>query len=186
MPVFEHYRRGAGRRARSIATIILLCLVTWFAYALMEYGNTRLDRLLGLEDPFFGRRLVAGGGILTEWITPSLVISLVLFAIGLVWVRGFLNRPKFADLLIATEAELKRVRWAPKKDTTKATVVVLYFVLWFSIIMFVYDLTFSMGVGLIQQRKWNEVGWGRIVAMIFRIEDTPEDGQPAFLEEGDN
>ncbi|MBX3459575.1 MAG: preprotein translocase subunit SecE [Planctomycetes bacterium] len=87
-------------------------------------------------------------------------------------MRAWLNRPSFADLLIETEAELKRVRWAARKETNRATGVVLYFVLWFAIIMFVYDLTFTMGIGMLQGQKWSDVGWGRIVTMVFRLDSS--------------
>lgn len=172
MAVFESYRRGAGRSARGFATGLLLVLLAWMCYAFMSYGNTRLDRLLQFEDPFFGKQLVQGGGQLTEWVTPSMIIALVAFILGLAAMRAWLNRPSFADLLIETEAELKRVRWAARKETNRATGVVLYFVLWFAIIMFVYDLTFTMGIGMLQGQKWSDVGWGRIVTMVFRLDSS--------------
>ena len=171
MAMFESYRRGAGRKVRGFATILLLILVAWLSYSLLQYGNTRADRLFGFEDPFFGKQLVGGGGTLTEWVTPSVFIATGVFVLGLFVLRAFLNRPRFADLLIETEAELKRVRWAPRKEVQKATGVVLYFVFWFALIMFVYDLTFTMGTGLIQGKSWQQAGWGRIVTMVFRIDD---------------
>lgn len=177
MAMFESYRRGAGRRARTFASFTLLALVVWLAWAIFEYGNTRLDRLLGLEDPFFGKVLVSGGGALTEWITPSLFVGVGVFVAGVIGLRGWLNRPKFADLLIETEAELKRVRWAPRKDVSRSTAVVLYFVVWFAVIMLVYDLTFSLGVGVLQGQSWKNVGWGRVVTMVFRL-DEPDQVNP--------
>ena len=177
MAMFESYRRGAGRKVRGFATILLLILVAWLSYSLLQYGNTRADRLFGFEDPFFGKQLVAGGGTLTEWLTPSVFIAVAVFAIGIFGLRAFLNRARFADLLIETEAELKRVHWAPRKEVARATGVVLYFVFWFALIMFVYDLTFTMGTGMLQGKAWNEAGWGRIVTMVFRMdEETPADG----------
>ncbi|MBK8208404.1 MAG: preprotein translocase subunit SecE [Planctomycetes bacterium] len=174
MALFESYRRGAGRKTRGFATALLLLLLAWMSYAFLNYGNTRLDRLLQFEDPFFGKQLVQGGGALTEWVTWSMFIALGMFIVGLVALRAWLNRPRFADLLIETEAELRRVRWAPRKETNRATGVVLYFVLWFAIFMFVYDLTFTMGIGMLQGQKWSEVGWGRIATMVFRLDPTDE------------
>ena len=176
MALFEHYRRGAGRKARSFATIVLLALLVWLCYALLEYGNTRVDRLVGFEDAFFGKTLVGGGGALTEWMTWSLVFVLGFFVAGLVTLRWYLNRPQFADLLIATEAELRRVRWAARKEVMRATNVVLYFVFWFAMIMFVYDLTFSMAIGLMQRQDWKQVGWGRVVTMVLRLDSPVEPG----------
>lgn len=178
MAMFESYRRGAGRRVRTFATFLLVSLLAWMCYAMMQYGNTRFDRLLDFEDPVFGSPLISGGGTLTEWVTPSALIAVGIFAAGLIGLRMWLNRPKFADLLIATEAELKRVHWAPKKEVNKATVVVLYFVFWFTLLLFVYDLTFTMGTGMVQGKAWHEAGWGRLGAMIFRY-DPNEEGDVA-------
>ncbi len=171
MGMLENYRRGAGRKVRGFVTLLLLFTLAWLSYALLEYGNTRLDRLLQLEDPLFGRQLVSGGGALTDWITPSAFIAVAVFIVGLVGIRWWMNVPRAADLLIETEAELKRVRWAPKKEVGRATGVVLYFVLWFALVMFVYDLTFTFAIGVAQGQKWNQVGWGRVVTMVLRLED---------------
>ncbi len=188
MAMFETYRRGAGRRARFFASATLLVMLVWMCYSIFEYGNSRLDRLLGIE-PLFGESLVRGGGAMTEWLTPSLLIAIGIFIVGLVGVRLFLNRPGYVDLLVATEAELKKVRWAQKNDVRRATVVVLYFVMWFALIIFLYDLTFSLGVGVLQGQDPKKVGWGRVVSMVLRLDDgakaptpkagisSPEDGR---------
>jgi preprotein translocase SecE subunit len=170
MALFQNYRRGAGRRARTFATFLLLGLLAWMSFAILEYGNTRMDRLFSLEDPFFGRQLIAAGGMLTDWVTPSVFLALGVFVAGLFALRGGLNRPRFADLLIETEAELRRVKWATRKEVSRATGVVLYFVIWFSLIMFVFDLTFVMGVNMLQGQEWHQVGWGRIIAMVLRLD----------------
>jgi preprotein translocase SecE subunit len=174
MAMFESYRRGAGRRTRPFATLLLLALLAWLSYSLLQYGNTRLDRLLGFDDPVFGKQLISGSGSLTEWVTWSVFIAVAVFIVGLLGIRAWLNRPKFADLLIETEAELKRVRWAPRKEVNRATGVVLYFVFWFAMLMFVYDLTFTMGTQMLQGRAWNEAGWGKVITMVLRLDSDDE------------
>ncbi|GIK53597.1 MAG: hypothetical protein BroJett014_25700 [Planctomycetota bacterium] len=178
MAVFENYRRGAGRQARSFALLLLLGLLIWCCYAMFHYGNTRLDRLLGIDDPWFGSSVVKGGGPLTEWITPSLFIALGVFVAGLAGLRAYLNTPRFADLLIATEAELKKVRWASKPEVKRATAVTLYYVAWFAAIIFVMDLTFSFTVGVLQKQPWQNVGWGRVVTMVLRLDPPQDDTAP--------
>jgi preprotein translocase SecE subunit len=158
---------------------LLMLVLVWGAYALFEYGNTRLDRLVGITDPFFGRALVKTGGQLTQWITPSLFISLGVFVAGLVAIRWYLNAPLFADLLISTEAELKKVRWAPRSEVRRATTVTLVYVLYFALIIFVMDLTFSLAIGVLQKQHWKTVGWGRVVTMVFRLDPPPgEENKP--------
>ncbi|MBX3475322.1 MAG: preprotein translocase subunit SecE [Planctomycetes bacterium] len=175
MAMFENYRRGAGRRTRTAATFLLMALLAWASYAILDYGNTRLDRLLGNDNPFWGRALVTTGGSLTEWITASFLLALAVFTAGMFALRAFVNRPASADLLIETEAELKRVKWAPRKDATRATAVVLYFVFWFAVVMLVYDLTFSMGIGMLQGQSWDKAGWGRLASMVLRLDPPKAD-----------
>jgi len=153
--------------------MILLGVVVWGSYSLFEYGNTRLDRLFGIEDPVFGRAVISGGGALTEWITPSLFIALGVFVVGLGVIRWYLNTPRFADLLIATESELRKVRWAANAEVKRATSVTLYYVFWFAAIIFVMDLTFSLVVGTLQQQHWKTVGFGRVVTMVLRLDPPP-------------
>ena len=174
MAIFASYRRGAGRKTRAFATFLLIALLAWLSYSLLDYGNTRLDRLLGFEEPVFGKQLVSGASSLTEWVTWSVFIAVAVFVVGLFGIRAFLNRPGYADLLIETQAELKRVRWAPRKEVSRATGVVLYFIFWFALLMFVYDLTFTMGTQMLQGRSWNEAGWGRVVTMVLRLDDDEE------------
>lgn len=173
MAMFENYRRGAGRKARSFALMLMLAILIWGCYAFFKYGNTRLDRLLGIEDAWFGKTLVTQGGQLTEWITPSLFVAMGLFVAGLAFIRWYLNNPRFADLLIATEAELKKVRWVPGADVKRATTVTLYYVFWFAAIIFAMDLTFSLIVGTLQQQHWKTVGWGRVATMVLRLDPPP-------------
>lgn len=105
-------------------------------------------------------------------------IALGLFVVGLAGLRWYLNSPRFADLLIATEAELKKVRWVPNSEIKRATSVTLYYVFWFAAIIFAMDLTFSLVVGTLQQQHWKTVGWGRVVTMVLRL-DPPPGTEPA-------
>ena len=129
MALMTSYKPGQGRQARNLASILILFVVAWGCYAFMEFGNSKLDRMLGA---FFGydkavmsAPLLGSDNALTTWVTPSMLLAIALFAALFFWVRGFLNRPRVADHLIGTELEMRRVKWPTRKEVTSATIVVL-------------------------------------------------------------
>jgi len=50
------------------------------------------------------------------------------------------NYPKFADFLIAVEAEVDKVTWASKPEVYRATVVVLVTMFSIGLLLFAFDL----------------------------------------------
>lgn len=67
-----------------------------------------------------------------------------LLAVGLAGVGcwfGFrlVNWPKFADFLISVEAELNKVSWPTQKELIRASMVVIFTILFLSAILFAYD-----------------------------------------------
>lgn len=142
MSLMTSYKPGQGRQARGLATILSVLILAWGSYAFLDYGNTKLDRLLGFDKPFFSKPLsfVSGGSGLTDWITPSLAVALLVFAVGFLALRRFLNKPKVADHLIGTELEMRRVKWPTKTEVLRAGSMVVYYVIWLSIIIFIIDL----------------------------------------------
>ena len=54
---------------------------------------------------------------------PQLIALLVLSVIGY-WIFSVLNRPKYAELLIDTENELKKVTWPTGSETVTGTIAV--------------------------------------------------------------
>ncbi len=164
MPMTVGYKVGQGKQARSTAKILLLLIAGWGCYAFFEYGNTKLDRLLGFGTPWFGRPLpfFDPTSSLTSWITPSFVLCLGLFVVFFVWIRKYLNRPKIADHLIGTELEMRRVKWPEKQEVWKAGSIVVYYVIWLSLIIFVLDLFMATTIGMLLGSDFSEVGIGRI------------------------
>ena len=49
------------------------------------------------------------------------------------------NWPKFADFLISVEAELNKVSWPTQKELVRASMVVIFTILFLSAILFGYD-----------------------------------------------
>lgn len=121
----EIYKRGEGKLTRRAAFYGLLLLVVW---GFKEFGRylTKFDWakqvLFGSEEsafvlPYYEMKLRVGVLIA---IVLTLVTAWLLFKI--------LNRRTSGELLVDTEAELRKVSWPSWADAKQSTVVVLAFV----------------------------------------------------------
>lgn len=54
-----------------------------------------------------------------------------------------MNRPQYADFLIATDSEMKKVNWTTQKELLGSTKVVIGFVFVMAVLLFCYDLFFQ-------------------------------------------
>lgn len=69
-------------------------------------------------------------------------------AVGIIAVFGgllfhLLNKPRFADFLIATEAEMKKVNWPSRREVVGATIVVILGTLFIALLLFGIDIAFG-------------------------------------------
>jgi len=79
--------------------------------------------------------------IYLEYGVPALVFALI--AVAAAW---YLNTPKVADFLIATESEMKKVSWSSKAEVLGSTMVVIVTVVLLALFIYVTDtlVTFSL------------------------------------------
>lgn len=64
----------------------------------------------------------------------------VLLAAGL-WIGyRLVNWPRFADFLIAVEAEMNKVTWPTKDELIRASIVVIFTIFFLAIALFVFDI----------------------------------------------
>ena len=78
-------------------------------------------------------------GLWVETMVPAgLFVLLALFVVWLV------NKPAFADFMIAAEGEMKKVNWSSRQEIIVSTVVVIIMVILFSALLGATDLIFSM------------------------------------------
>jgi preprotein translocase subunit SecE len=67
------------------------------------------------------------------------LIALALAGLGC-WIGyRLVNWPKFADFLISVEAELNKVSWPTQRELVRASIVVIFTILFLSAILFAYD-----------------------------------------------
>jgi len=142
---FEAYKPGQAKTSRS-----LVLMTGWF---LAAWGSTSLMLSLPQLSSSLGR---AWNEILGEALPkdawqldlvlyktsfgPAFTISIVVLAIVALWWWRFLNKPKWADLLIEMEAELKKISWPTPSDAWQSTLVVTGFTVALVVTILVYDL----------------------------------------------
>jgi len=106
------HKPGQGSAARWIAYLLL---------ALLLFMGVRA--LFGALHREGSAALVAGLPLIGD-LTWVKIICIVLFVFGVWGVHMLLNRPTSVDLLVDTEAELRKVNWPSGSDVKNATMVV--------------------------------------------------------------
>jgi len=67
-------------------------------------------------------------------------MPLAAVAVGLWAAFRIVNLPKFADFLIAVEAEMNKVSWPSRAESWRASVVVIIVIFFLATLLFTYDL----------------------------------------------
>ncbi|HEV3003191.1 MAG TPA: preprotein translocase subunit SecE [Pirellulales bacterium] len=109
------YKRSQGRIARQVTFAVLAAVLVLGAYALWNFladaGRAWQSSMAGL---------VAVGGL---WVCYRVV-----------------NYPRFADFLIAVEAEMNKVSWPSRVELVRSSMVVLITMFGLAATLFAYDL----------------------------------------------
>ncbi|MCZ6596347.1 MAG: preprotein translocase subunit SecE, partial [Planctomycetota bacterium] len=58
-------------------------------------------------------------------LNGAFLVSLAIFAGGMIWLFRWLQSPKMADLLIDTESELRKVTWPTTQEVINSSMVVV-------------------------------------------------------------
>ncbi|MFP4139269.1 MAG: preprotein translocase subunit SecE [Planctomycetota bacterium] len=113
----EIYKKNQGRYTRGVTLLAVVGIALAGAYVLSE-------------------QLAAMSAYLQYGI-PVLVVAAI--AAATFW---FVNRPRSADFLIATEGEMKKVSWSSKKEIFGSTKVVIVTAFIMAAILFGADQVF--------------------------------------------
>lgn len=130
------YKRNQGRVARQ---------VTFAALAVtLGLGVWRLSQLLPLwfgpgQTPAADAASPFSGGLGDVGIVRFLVPGLLLAAGAWLCFR-LVNLPRFADFLIAVEAEMAKVSWPTGAEVARSSAVVIFVIFALAAILAVYDL----------------------------------------------
>ncbi|MFT5522195.1 MAG: preprotein translocase subunit SecE [Pirellulaceae bacterium] len=109
------YKPSQGRVVRQVTWLAMAIVAALAAFQLyIAFGGT-------------------GGGMKASGLAA------LVCAIGC-WL-GFrtVNFPRFADFLIAVEAEMKKVSWPTKQELKRSSVVVIIVILMLAIVLFLFD-----------------------------------------------
>jgi len=114
------YKEEQGRLARMFAfwalTFMIFFGCTWLHGMLVRAESMR-NALGGIRIP-----------VVAVDVNVAFLISAVLFVAAMVWLLQWSKKPKVADLLIDTEAELRKVTWPTTQEVVNSSVVVIIFV----------------------------------------------------------
>ncbi len=113
------YKRSQGRIARQVT---FAALAITFALAAWRLSYNRL------------------------WMTKevALVLSAVLL-VGGMWISfRVVNIPRFADFLIAVEAEMNKVSWPSRGELIRSSLVVIFVLFFLMAVLFGFDLFWGL------------------------------------------
>jgi preprotein translocase subunit SecE len=120
------YKGGQGYHTRMGTAIGAGILTVWGAYFLLEeLGMVALDAKVRLP---------------VQYGVPAALI--IIMSVLVYWLVGVSRRPN--DFFIATEGEMKKVRWSTRKEVTRSTKVVIVSVLLLGAFLFMWDLMFML------------------------------------------
>ncbi len=127
------YKRNQGKMVRQVTcfTIWLVAVVAaWRCHTL--FVAPLVESYLGTNNQAVGYLIAVALGALGCWFGYRLV-----------------NWPKFADFLISVEAELNKVSWPSQRELVRASIVVIFTILFLSAILFGYDALWKFVFGLL-------------------------------------
>lgn len=113
------YKRSQGRIARQVTAAVLGAVVI--------LGAWRLNRFL-MDQPAAIQMTAAG----------------VILVLGLWTCYRAVNMPRFADFLIAVEAEMNKVSWPSKGELFRSSMVVIITMFGLAATLYFYDLLWQM------------------------------------------
>jgi preprotein translocase subunit SecE len=139
------YKRAQGRIVRQttmISLITIALLVAWRAQATLSSVNiTEIYVLFSkIEIPF--ETLIKTG------------VPLGSLILGLWFSFRIVHVPRFADFLIAVEAEMNKVSWPSQTELIKSSVVVIVVIFLLTGLLFGYDLLWRAVMEQLQIRRF--------------------------------
>jgi preprotein translocase subunit SecE len=115
------YKPTQGRIVRQLTSLAIWAVVALGCWAL--YSTLR------------------GGLTAGSYLIPGIPAVVLLF--GLWFGFRVVNWPRFADFLIAVEAEMKKVTWPGKDELIRASIVVIFTIFFLAISLFLFDIVWQ-------------------------------------------
>lgn len=128
--LFNFYRPEDGHASRAVCGLTLGALFLWGAYSFFEWLPPSWKEPLPKTADLLGTEFVLSWGLIAS------VALAVAFLYGIFWL---VNYPKWVDFLVETEAEMKKVSWASRRQVVTESVVVVATVLILGTFIFCVD-----------------------------------------------
>ena len=116
---FRLYKRTQGRVARQVTFAAVGICFAFAAWRMLESTPFKYDQWFYMSKFFWPFVVLAGGC----WLGYRLV-----------------NMPKFADFLIAVEAEMNKVSWPSRTELVRSSMVVIFVIFVMAGLLFAYDM----------------------------------------------
>jgi preprotein translocase subunit SecE len=129
------YKRTQGRITRQVtfAALAIAFAVGWWRLAVTMAG---WEWFRGMVRGIVPRDL--------DFVVVGMLVAGVLFLLPGIWFAyRIVNYSRFADFLIAVEAEMNKVSWPTRPELIRAVAVVLFTVAFLSVVLFGYDLVWN-------------------------------------------
>ena len=144
------YKRSQGKVARQATFGALGVTFALFAWQLSVYLTTAqvtgtLEWLLGIW-PLSYMSVAAQDKVIdvVKLLALEYSVPLVVMAVGLWLSYRIVNVPKFADFLIAVEAEMNKVSWPSKDELIRSSIVVIFVIVLMSALLYGYDALWTL------------------------------------------
>ena len=119
------YKEDQGRLARLV--VFWALAVLWFYGCYSFYNEVLKANFEKLRNPLVPSMKKLP--ILGIEFNGAFIIALLIFSVGVWFLHRWLNKPKSADLLIETEAEMRKVTWPTMAEATNSSIIVIVTVL---------------------------------------------------------
>jgi preprotein translocase subunit SecE len=114
------YKRSQGRIARQVTFVAILVAVVLGAWSLSTYLTDRV-------------------GQSTRYAITAAVL------VGGIWIAfRTVNMARFADFLIAVEAEMNKVSWPTRTELVRSAIVVIVMIGGLAVVLYMYDVIWQL------------------------------------------
>lgn len=158
MSFFASHKPDQARLSRLVTLLSGLFLIAWGCRSLMRtIGDPTIWANGGLpfNVAFLGATDKDGWRVSAVVLNENLSVAFAIAAVVLVglslWWWRFLNRERWAELLIEMETELRKVSWPTPSDAWQSTLVVTGFTFTIVVTILVYDLVIKGFIELFVQ-----------------------------------
>ena len=133
------YKRTQGRVARQVTFAAVAVAVALGLYRLWETLGSSLTRWPGNWLDYWNLgRSEAVEALVRQGVRHGLPFLLLL--LGLWAGYRLVNVPRFADFLIAVEAEMNKVSWPTRSELYRSSLVVLVTIFALAVVLFGFDM----------------------------------------------